>query len=101
MKVTITQTTGVVLSLGFGGAGAPALLATAPVESAPAAGDLALVDRAGALVKVPSLMFVANLATISASFAVPEHSNALSIGPLTLAPGAVLTVPATSTYRVI
>jgi hypothetical protein len=117
MKVLITQSTGALLTLGFGGADAPASLAAVPVETGPAGGDMALIERGGRVLKMPTPSLVApagpgwvgggwmwpmaNLATINASYAVPERSNALSIGPLTLAPGVVLTVPATSTYRVI
>ena len=58
MRVTITQTSGVVLSLGFGADGSPVALSTAPLLSALAT-DHVLVERAGVLVKVSAADLVA------------------------------------------
>jgi hypothetical protein len=42
-----------------------------------------------------------NAATITQSVSVPDNSNAISIGPIQLATGTLLTVPSGSTWRII
>lgn len=51
----------------------------------------------------PAVQFpLSNMSVIPASYSVPENHNAVSFGPIvTIADGAVLTVPSTSVWRII
>lgn len=73
-----------------------AQLQAAPLTAA-AAAAAASVPTAAPIITAP----LSNPAVIAESYTIPADSNAVSVGPITIAVGASVTVPVGSTWKVL
>lgn len=66
-----------------------------------AASEALTAANAAIPLAAPAVQFpISNAAIIPSSYTIPAASNAVNFGPITIAPGATVTVPQSSTYRI-
>jgi hypothetical protein len=77
--------------------------AVSTANGASSAASQALTTAAGAVPSASPIITapLSNPAVIAASYTIPTNSNAVSVGPITVAIGATMTVPHGSTYRIL